>query len=299
MKNQAPARSSKYEAMNARRSELAEICAKNPDDTASFTELCGLVRPLAVHIMNEHPRMIPYFDREDYLQMADITVWKVLAYVRKNPDILKNYTAYISVSIRHRYISEYRKFVFKNLVALRSFARPGGQTTVSYMVEMEEYKKRIYEKISAYRKKRRKENPELFRRREKEYWDRNKEKKREKDKRYHQKHKRQIAERNRKYRADHREERRESDRRYRAEHGDLVRQRAREYYHRTAEYQRAYRKAYDAAHREQKLAYQKRYYEKNKEKILAKSREYKRKKRQQAREAKILSQVLSDAMVER
>jgi len=270
---------SKHEIVNKKRRELAAKCIEDPYDMDSLEALFKLVHPLAAFVMNKHKRRIPSMEVEDYMQLADIVVWRVLNRIRVVPDIMNSFEAYLVASIRNCYITEYRKYVFKSLVEGRSFDRPGDTFSVATLYSMEEYVNRIVKKRNATRRAFRQNNLELVRQREREYWSKNKDKKREKDKRYCEKHKAAIAAKHKEYRATHMAERNARERKYRAEHLEETRAKRREYYWKTVDHQRAYNKQYDDAHRDVVREYQRRYYEKHRDEILAKNREYKRKKR--------------------
>lgn len=277
---------SKYEERNAKRRALVQKCVEDPYDMDSLAKLFALVHPLAGKVLNEHPRRLPPYDREEYMQIADIVVWRVIEKIRTNPDIINNFEGYVIVSIRNAYITEFRKYVFKSLVMGKSFDRPGDSFNTSYMASYEGYIQRIITQRNETRRLFRKNNLELVRSREREYWSKNKDKKSAKDRRYRESHKEQLQAKQKEYRATHKEQRNAHDRQYRADHLEETRKKRNEYYEKTKEHQRAYRKAYDDAHRDVLRARSRAYYEKNKEMILAKGREYKRKKRAEAKAAR-------------
>lgn len=267
-----------YEEKNEKRRALARKYLDDPTDMQNLNELFGLIRPLAVFVMKEHEK-IPSLEKDDYMQIADITAWKVLERIRVKPDIIDNFEAYVVAAIRNGYIAEYRKYVFKSLLESKSYTRKNSSLNAAYLYSMEEYVEKIAEKRRAYVRDFRKKHLELCRQRDRDYWNGHKDKKREKDRRYREKHKEKLKIQKREYKRTHREEINARARKYRAENGDAVREKRREYYQKTKEHQKAYREAYKKANPEKVKAYRDRYYNKNKEQILAKSREYKRRKR--------------------
>ena len=69
---------SKYEERNEKRHALVRKCVEDPYDMDSLEKLFALVHPLAGKVLNEHHRRLPSYDWEEYMQIADITVWRVI-----------------------------------------------------------------------------------------------------------------------------------------------------------------------------------------------------------------------------
>ena len=266
---------SKYDKRNADRRVLAAKCIADPSDYESLEKLFVLVHPLANRIVHGYSLRIPALSNEDYMQLADITVWRVLNRIRVVPDILNNFEAYLMAAIRNNYAAEFRKYVFKSFVEISSFNRPGSPLTVSNLQFLERYVQNIVEKNNATRRAFRANHLELCRQRDREYWSRNKNKKREKDQRYREKHKDKIAAQHKAYRATHMEQHIASNAKYRENHREEIRERSRAYYWNNLEYF----KDYYETHREERRQSRRNHYIENRERLLAKSREYKRKKR--------------------
>ena len=72
MEDNKPVPNSKYEERNAKRHALVQKCVEDPYDMDSLAKLFALVHSLAGKVLNEQHRRLPYFDREEYMQIADI-----------------------------------------------------------------------------------------------------------------------------------------------------------------------------------------------------------------------------------
>ena len=138
-----------YEEKNEKRRALARKYLDDPTNMQNLNELFGLIRPLAVFVMKEHEK-IPSLEKDDYMQIADITAWKVLERIRVKPDIIDNFEAYVVAAIRNGYIAEYRKYVFKSLLESKSYTRKNSSLNAAYLYSMEEYVEKIAEKRRAY-----------------------------------------------------------------------------------------------------------------------------------------------------
>ena len=77
---------------------LVLYCAKNLDDSIAFERLCREIRPLAYRAMKLHRNVIPYYDKDDYLQEAYITLYRVLMRIAVKPDIAESFGAYLWVT---------------------------------------------------------------------------------------------------------------------------------------------------------------------------------------------------------
>ena len=139
----------KYEEKNEKRRALARKYLDDPTDMQNLNELFGLIRPLAVFVMKEHEK-IPSLEKDDYMQIADITAWKVLERIRVKPDIIDNFEAYVVAAIRNGYIAEYRKYVFKSLLESKSYTRKNSSLNAAYLYSMEEYVEKIAEKLGIH-----------------------------------------------------------------------------------------------------------------------------------------------------
>lgn len=83
--------------------KLAQYCLENPYDPEAFERLCVAIRPIAYSVMKLHRNVIPYYDKEDYLQEAYITLYRVLKRIESKPDILNSFQAYLWQSIKNTY----------------------------------------------------------------------------------------------------------------------------------------------------------------------------------------------------
>lgn len=82
------------------RRNLAQYCSQNPDDCVAFEKLCTAIRPMAYAVMKLHKNVIPYYDKEDYLQEAYITLFRVLKRLAVKPDIINSFSAYLCTAIK-------------------------------------------------------------------------------------------------------------------------------------------------------------------------------------------------------
>jgi hypothetical protein len=194
-------------------------------------------------------------DKDDYLLLGYITMWKVLERCRKNPDIINNFSAYLFRSIKNAYATEFRKYVFKNPIVLRDYdyGRVGYGYNIANTVMLTKYKERILQQHREWSRDFRRRNPELVRRREREYWHRNRDKKALKDKRYYIRHREQIREYGKKYRAEHKEEIREKKKKYAQEHREQRNAYQRRKWHENPEHFRAYHREYGRRYRQEHL----------------------------------------------
>ena len=197
-----------------RQMELArQYISSDEVDQAVLEELNRLCKPIYLYIYSGYHIRLPHMDKEDYLLLGYITLWKVLERCRKNPDIINSFSAYLFRSVRNAYATEFRKYVFKNPVVFNDYVneRAGYGYNIANAVMLTKYRERILQYERERKRDFRKRNPELVRRREREYWHRNREKKALKDKRYYLKHRDQRREYSKKYREEHNEEIREKN----------------------------------------------------------------------------------------
>ena len=174
-----------------RQKELARKYIMSDEvDQAVLEELNRLCKPIYLYIYSGYHIKLPHMDKDDYLLLGYITLWKVLERCRKNPDIINNFSAYLFRSIKNAYATEFRKYVFKNPIVLRDYdyGRVGYGYNIANTVMLTKYKERILQQHREWSRDFRRRNPELVRRREREYWHRNRDKKALKDKRYYIRH---------------------------------------------------------------------------------------------------------------
>ena len=134
------------------RKTLALYCSRHPEDNQAFERLCMSIRPIAFGVMKLHKNVIPYYDRDDYLQEAYITLYRVLMRISANPDIADSFSAYLWVSIKNAYCRLFREYVLHHLVEVRSHEMREGNLTCSYLVYFQEYADEYYRKKRESRK---------------------------------------------------------------------------------------------------------------------------------------------------
>ena len=239
-----------------RQKELARKYIMSDEvDQVALEELNRLCKPIYLYIYSGYHIKLPHIDKDDYILMGYITLWKVLERCRKNPDILNNFSAYLFRSIRNAYAAEFRKYVFKNPIVMKDYEydRAGYEYNIAHTVMLTKYKERVLQYEREWKRDFRRRNPELVRRREREYWHRNRDKKALKDKRYYIRHREQIREYGKRYRAEHKEEIREKKRKYAQENREKINAYKRQYWHEHLEEKRAYHREYGRRYRQEHL----------------------------------------------
>jgi len=208
----------------------------NGTDMGSFEELCKLLRPMFIHLMERYRGVIDYYSTEDFVQIGQIVLWKVLERMRQNPGVVYNFKAYIYKAVSNRYATEFRNFVFSSdPKPIRSHESAGNpQMTITYFGDYDRYKNKVREQRKS------------------------------KDKAYYERHKERILEARKKYAEEHRQQRREITRRYYQRHREEIREREKQKYHERHEEKLEYFRKYREEHRKQRREADKRYREKHK-----------------------------------
>ena len=129
------------------RRSLALHCSKNQNDTEAFEELCTAIRPMAYAVMKLHKNVIPYYDKDDYLQEAYLTLFRVLKRLAVKPDIIDSFSAYLWTAIKNTYCGLFRDYVLHHLVEIRSYEAIENGLTYSQMVFFQTYADSYYAKM--------------------------------------------------------------------------------------------------------------------------------------------------------
>lgn len=132
------------------RKSLALYCSSHLDDYIAFEHLCAEIRPLAYGVMKLHKNVIPYYDKDDYLQEAYLTLYRVLKRIAVKSDIAEAFSTYLWVSIRNAYCGLFRDYVLHHLVELSSYEYREGGLVCSQMVYFQEYADAYYQKQREY-----------------------------------------------------------------------------------------------------------------------------------------------------
>jgi hypothetical protein len=186
------------EQKKIRQKELARKYIMSDEvDQTTLEELNHLCKPIYLYIYGGYHIRLPHMDRDDYLLIGYITLWRVLEKCRENPDIINSFSAYLFSSVRNAYATEFRKYVMKNPLVRVRYEEPGGGYNISNAFSLADY-----------------------------YL----EKDREKAKRYYHNHIEEIRVRKKEYRKKHRAELTEKNREYRKANSDKINARRREYY---------------------------------------------------------------------
>ncbi len=125
---------------------LALYCSQHLDDAIAFERLCVAIRPLAFGVMKLHKNIIPYYDRDDYLQEAYITLYRVLCRIAVKPDIANAFSSYCWVAIKNTYCGLFRDYVLHHLIEVRSHELRGSNLNCAQMVYFQEYADNYYQK---------------------------------------------------------------------------------------------------------------------------------------------------------
>lgn len=150
---------------------LVLYCAQRPDDSIAFECLCREIRPLVYSTMKLHRNVIPYYDKDDYLQEAYITLHRVLMRIAVMPDIAESFGAYLWVSIKNAYCHLFRDYVLRHLVVVHSYESYYGNINYTRMVYFQEYADKYYRIRREYQRQYYRDNREkiLAKRRRKRY----------------------------------------------------------------------------------------------------------------------------------
>lgn len=200
------------EQKKIRQKELArQYISSDEVDQDVLEELNRLCKPIYLYIYNGYHIKLPHMDRDDYLLIGYITLWRVLEKCREKPDIINSFNAYLFSSVRNAYAAEFRKYVMKNPLIWVRYEEPGGSYNISSAFFL----------ADNYLKK-----------------------DREKAKRYYHNHIDEIKARKKEYRKHHRAELTEKNREYRKANKDKVNARRREYYKEHRDEKRAKKREY-------------------------------------------------------
>jgi len=126
--------------------ELIKYCSQHLSDADSFERLCNAIRPIAYAVMKLHKNVIPYYDKDDYLQEAYLTLYRVLKRLSINPEIIDSFSAYLWTSIKNTYCGLFRDYVLHHLIEIRSFESTENGLAYSQMVYYQEYADSYYAK---------------------------------------------------------------------------------------------------------------------------------------------------------
>ena len=132
--------------------DLVLYCAKHLDDGTAFEKLCREIRPLAYGAMKLHKNVIPYYDKDDYLQEAYITLYRVLIRIAEQPEIANSFWAYLWVSIKNAYCHLFRDYVLRHLVVIHTHDAYEGNYNYTQMVYFQEYADAYYRKHREYQR---------------------------------------------------------------------------------------------------------------------------------------------------
>ena len=132
--------------------DLALYCARHLDDGVAFERLCREIRPLAYGAMKLHKNVIPYYDKDDYLQEAYITLYRVLMRIAVQPEIADSFWAYLWVSIKNAYCHLFRDYVLHHLVVVHTHDAYDGNYNYTQMIYFQEYADAYYRKHREYQR---------------------------------------------------------------------------------------------------------------------------------------------------
>ena len=96
------------EQKKIRQKELARKYIMSDEvDQTTLEELNHLCKPIYLYIYGGYHIRLPHMDRDDYLLIGYITLWRVLEKCRENPDIINSFSAYLFSSVRNAYADYY------------------------------------------------------------------------------------------------------------------------------------------------------------------------------------------------
>lgn len=104
---------------------------------------------MAYAVMKLHKNIIPYYDKDDYLQEAYLALYRVLKRLAVKPDIIDSFSAYLWTAIKNTYCGLFRDYVLHHLVEIRSYESRENGLTYSQMVYFQEYAESYYSKKNA------------------------------------------------------------------------------------------------------------------------------------------------------
>lgn len=140
--------------------DLVLYCARHLDDSIAFERLYREIRLLAYGAMKLHKNVIPYYDKDDYLQEAYITLYRVLMRITVEPKIADSFWAYLWVSIKNAYCHLFRDYVLHHLVVVHTHNAYEGNYNYTQMVYFQGYADAYYRKHREYQRQYYKTNRE-------------------------------------------------------------------------------------------------------------------------------------------
>lgn len=132
--------------------DLVLYCARHLDDSIAFERLYREIRLLAYGAMKLHKNVIPYYDKDDYLQEAYITLYRVLMRIAVRPEIAESFWTYLWVSIKNAYCHLFRDYVLHHLIVVRTHEAYEGSFNYTQMVYFQEYADAYYRKHREYQR---------------------------------------------------------------------------------------------------------------------------------------------------
>ena len=140
------------EQKKIRQKELArQYISSDEVDQDVLEELNRLCKPIYLYIYNGYHIKLPHMDRDDYLLIGYITLWRVLEKCREKPDIINSFNEYLFSSVRNAYAAEFRKYVMKNPLIRVRYEEPGGSYNISSAFFLaDNYLKKDREKAKRY-----------------------------------------------------------------------------------------------------------------------------------------------------
>jgi DNA-directed RNA polymerase specialized sigma24 family protein len=135
------------------RKALALYCSLHLEDCTAFERLCAGIRPLAFGVMKLHKNVIPYYGKDDYLQEAYLTLYRVLQRIAVKPDIANSFSSYLWTSVKNAYCKLFREYVLHHLIEVSSHEHREGGLVYTQMVYFQEYAAAYYQKRREYSKR--------------------------------------------------------------------------------------------------------------------------------------------------
>jgi DNA-directed RNA polymerase specialized sigma24 family protein len=103
--------------------------------------------------MKLHKNVIPYYDKDDYLQEAYLTLHRVLRRMAVKPGIADSFSSYLWTSIKNTYCGLFREYVLRHLVEVSAHECRDGGLVWARMVYFQEYADAYYKKQREYSKR--------------------------------------------------------------------------------------------------------------------------------------------------
>lgn len=119
-------------------------------------ELYCFVKPLLIAKVSRHLSFISSSDREDYYQVGQIEIWRILERLRREKQEPQCFSAYLNAAMKYTYIREFYKYIerypVKTIIMESFYSHEENSARLFFMSDyLERYKQRRREYNKQYR----------------------------------------------------------------------------------------------------------------------------------------------------